>query len=347
MKKCIIILCLLALLAPVIYIMPSSQLTVQAKEVIATVYGTVSSGTTSELLKLSTREGNMEIKLDSDTDTSACKILLKDKKIYVSVSHGSDGYLHAVKITSEVQSSTYTVDSTSVYTVTGTIGDKSTDSLVYLNTPQGEMQIKLDPTTNMSGCAVLVAGKQYSVACSRGSDAYMHAITITDIAAAVPAAAGNVVNGNVATMTVSGTVAKSTKEDLLYLATKDGEMQFKIDSNADTTRGMILTYGRKLTVTFYHGSDAYLHAVGIAGEKDSSSSVSIDNAVTMTASGTVNSSSNENILYLDTKYGKMEIKLDKVSSLINCKVLVSGKKINVNLARGSDAYWHAISITGN
>ena len=38
----------------------------------ATVTGTVRSGTTSDLLLLSTKEGNMEIKLDSGTDTSSC-----------------------------------------------------------------------------------------------------------------------------------------------------------------------------------------------------------------------------------------------------------------------------------
>ncbi len=345
-KHGILKFCLLAFLVPVILIMPAGRLSVQAKEVIATVHGTVSSGTTSELLKLSTPQGNMEIKLDSDTDTSACKILLKDKKVYVSVSHGSDGYLHAVKITAEAQSTTYTVDSASTSSVTGTIASKSTDSMLYLNTDQGEMQIKLDPTTDMSGCSVLVSGKKYNITCSRGSDAYMHALTITDASTVPPATAGTVAGGNVTTMTISGTVAKSTKEDLLYLSTKDGEMQFKIDSNADTTRGMILTSGRKLTVTFYHGADAYLHAVGIVGEKDSSSNVSIDTTATMTVSGTVSSDSNENKLYLNTPQGKMEIKLDKVSSLINCKVLVSGKKISVVCAYGSDAYWHATTITG-
>ena len=43
-------------------IMPAGQLKVQAAEVIATVEGTVMSGTTSELLLLSTKEGKMEIK---------------------------------------------------------------------------------------------------------------------------------------------------------------------------------------------------------------------------------------------------------------------------------------------
>ena len=129
---------------------PAAQMNVTAAEVIATVNGTVMSGTTSELLKLSTQEGEMHIKLDSGTDTSSCKILLPDQKISVSVSHGSDGYLHAVKITSGAQTVGVTVDSSKTSTVTGTIGEKTKGDVLYFNTYAGEMQIKLDPSTNMS-----------------------------------------------------------------------------------------------------------------------------------------------------------------------------------------------------
>ena len=56
-----------------------------------TVQGSIMSGTTNDLLKLSTQEGNMEIKIDSGTDASACKVLLPGKQVVVSVSHGTDG----------------------------------------------------------------------------------------------------------------------------------------------------------------------------------------------------------------------------------------------------------------
>ena len=100
-------------------LLPANAIKALAAEVVATVEGTVLSGTTSDILKLSTREGDMEIKLDSGTDTSACKILLPDKKISVSVSHGSDGYMHAVKITGEAQASSVSVDASTTATVTG------------------------------------------------------------------------------------------------------------------------------------------------------------------------------------------------------------------------------------
>lgn len=341
MKKCgIAKLCLTICLMLGLIITPVNRLEVQADEIIATVYGTILSGTTSELLRLSTKQGNMEIKLDSTTDTSACKILLPGKKISVSVSRGSDAYLHAVKITTDAPVSNASIDSSTTVTVTGTIGDKTTDELIYFKTKQGNMEIKLDTTTSLNGVSFLVLGETYQITCARGSDAYMHAITISDTSSTTNSP------NNSAYMSVSGTVGSNTKDNLLYLSTKEGEMQFVIDYNADTSKGMVLTPGRKLTVYFYRGTDAYLHATILTGEKNDPSSVTMDSSSAVTVTGTVESRSDENMLYLNTPQGSMELKLDAVKNLNNCKVLISGKKISVNCMRGSDAYLHAIDITG-
>lgn len=336
-KRCMVI-CLVLGMA----VLPVSRLEVQAVDNV-TVQGTVKSGTTSELLKLSTKEGTMEIKLDSGTDTSSYKILLPNKKIYVTVTSGSDGYLHAVKITSDVQTGEFTLDTSTNVTVTGTINEKTNDDILYFNTPQGEMQIRLDPSTSMSGCSVLVLGKTYYITCARGSDAYMHAVSISDTA--TPATSAKVV-GDTVTMSVTGTVSDKTKENLLYLSTSGGEMQLVIDSDADTSKGMVLTPGRQLTVSFYRGSDAYLHASTIVGVKDAVSTATIDTSSLLTVSGTVEGSSNENILCLKTDGGKMELKLDAVKSVNKCKVLIRGKKLTVTCGYGSDVYFHAIDITG-
>lgn len=80
----------------------------------ATVTGTVRSGTTSDLLLLSTKEGNMEIKLDSGTDTSGCKFLLPGSQISVTVTHGSDEYLHATKLSGSTTVTGVTVDTSNV-----------------------------------------------------------------------------------------------------------------------------------------------------------------------------------------------------------------------------------------
>ena len=350
----IVKMCMALCLTLSMIMIPANQLDVHAAEVIAKVEGTVMSGTTAELLLLSTKEGKMEIKIDSGTDTSACKVLLPDKQVSVSVAHGSDEYLHAVRITSGTQTPTTSVDTSTAATVTGTIGEKTTGSLLYFKTPQGEMEIKLDTTTDMSGCKVLVAGKSYSIVCARGSDAYMHAISISDGAAGsissvgtgsglTPAPAGTI---TASTVSVSGTVTSKTKEDLLYLSTDGGEMQIKIDSNTDSRSGMVLTSGRKLTVSVYHGSDAYMHAASIIGVKDAVQAATIDTSTSATVSGTVGSKSTENVLFLNTPQGEMELKLDTVRTVSNCKVLVTGKKVSVICARGSDAYMHALDITG-
>lgn len=355
---------------------PWNRIEAHAVEILATVNGTVLSGTNTELLKLSTREGYMEIKLDSGTDLTACKILLPDKRVSVAVTYGSDGYLHAAKITSETQEASVTLDSSATATITGKIGDKTTGNVLYVSTQQGEMEIKLDTTTDVSGCSLLVVGKSYNITCMRGSDAYMHAARIYDIGTAapttpigtgtptvnVPVVNPPVANGtapsstitpapaapvNVSTVTVTGTATEKTKEGLLYLSTKEGEMQLVIDNNTDTRSGVVLTPGNKLTVSCYRGSDAYMHAASIVGTKESTGSVEIDRSSPATVTGTVADGSTQNVLYLSTSGGTMELKLDAVNSISNCKAFVRGKKLTVTCARGSDAYMHALDIVGN
>lgn len=361
MKKHILAkkLCMMLCLSFGILLFPSNRMQAQAAEVIATVQGSVMSGTTTDLLKLATKEGNMEIKLDSGTDASACKVLLPGSNIYVAVSHGSDGYLHAVRITSGAQTSAVTLDSSSSATVTGIISDRSKGDILVVKTLQGEMQIKLDTTTNLSGCSVLVADKTYSITCVRGSDAYMHATSITDAsgvslgsstssttpASSLTPAPASPVSAN--TSTVTGTVNDKTKDNLLYLSTNAGEMQIVIDANTDSRNGLFLVPGRKLAVSVYRGSDAYMHAATIVGLKDSSVPAQVDTSSTSTVSGTVGSKSTENILYLNTAGGEMELKLDVVRSVSGCKVLVADRKVTVTCARGSDAYMHAVDIIGN
>ena len=132
--------------------LPSGALQVRAAEIIATVYGTILSGTDTELLLLSTSQGRMEIKIDSETDASGCKVLLPGREIYVSVTYGSDGYLHAAKITTGVKQESNSIDYSTSVTVKGEISDKTKDDLLYLKTDQGEMQIRLDSSTIMDGC---------------------------------------------------------------------------------------------------------------------------------------------------------------------------------------------------
>ena len=323
--------------------LPAGALQVRAAEVIATVYGTVLSGTTEDVLLLSTAQGRMEIKLDSNTDASACKVLFPGREIYVDVTYGSDAWLHAAKITTSTPAEASTIDYSTSVTVTGKIGDKTREDILYLNTAQGEMQIKLDATTSLNGVAVLVAGKEYQVTCARGSDAWLHAVSISD--ANTSKVTTEVVNG-VSVTTVTGKVTDQTKDNLLYLSTDGGVMQIVIDDSTDTSNGRVLVPGRQVTVSFYRGSDAWQHASRIVGEKESTSQASVNTGSTVTVVGTVDGKSNENVLYLSTSGGMMELKLDTLSSMTNCRALVRGKQIVVSCAYGSDAYMHAVSIIG-
>lgn len=349
-KNRIVQLCMAVCLALGLLILPAGRMKVQAAEVIATVRGTVMAKTTSQLIYLDTSSGKMEIKIDGETDTSDCKILLPDKVISVSVSHGSDGYLHAVRISADAKDSMVSVDTSSISTVTGTLNDKTKNDVLCLDTQYGVMELKYDNTLDMSGCNVLVLGQKYTVKCARGSDAYMHAVSISDSSSYGGSSSNGgvssyVPNNSNSSNSVTGKVSSDTTPEILYLSTSDGVMQFKIDSDADTSRGMVHTKDNKLTVYFYHGSDGYLHATGIVGEKEASSDVTLDTSSTSTVTGQVMKKSTENVLCLDTRYGEMELKLDKVSTQNDGKSLVKDMWVTVTCARGSDAYMHALSIS--
>lgn len=359
MKKNKVIRKLIALCLVLSMIMiPTNQITALADEVIATVSGSVQKETTSDLLILSTKDGRMEIKIDSSTDTSGCKLLLPGQKINVSVSHGSDGYLHAVRISNDGQSSAVAVDSSKTSVVTGTINEKSKGDLIYFDTQSGQMELKLDATTNMSGCKVLVTGKTYSITCARGDDAYMHIISISDSVASSSSSTSSSSNSatsnwtpspegsvGVSTTWVSGKVTKNTKDDKLFLSTNDGEMEIVLDSNTDSRNGMMAMIGRTLSVSVYRGSDAYMHAANIVGSKSSTIPTNVNTSSTSTVTGTVSSKSTENMLYLNTSNGEMELKMDSLRSARGFKILVEGKKISVTCARGDDAYMHVLDIT--
>ncbi len=172
----------------------------------------------------------------------------------------------------------------------------------------------------------------------------MHAISISD-ASSYAGTTSYIPNNSNSSNSVSGKVTSDTTPDILFLSTSDGVMQFKIDSNADTSRGMVHTKDNKLTVYFYHGSDGYLHATGIVGEKESASDVTVDTSSATTVTGQVMKKSTENILRLDTRYGEMELKMDKVEAGNDGKALVKDMWVSVTCARGSDAYMHALKIS--
>ncbi len=307
---------------------------------VTSVQGTVYKGTTADVLYLNSNQGIFTVKIDASTDTSKCRLLVPGKAVTVAMYRGDDATMHAQSIVSGKSNSQVSVDSNRS-TVSGTVKDTSTEEVLYLDTTGGEMIIKIDPTTDFSGIRFLVAGKKVSVVVSRGSDAYMHAISISDTnssGSTYTASTAAPVN----TTAVSGTPTDKSSGNILYLETSGGTMYLIVDEGADTTNGFMFTPGNKLTAYVYRGSDAVMHASKITGTRSSGASIS---GSTTTFQGTVGTDSKEDMLYLVTSGGTMKIKLDTTTVLSGAKGLNKGRTVSVSAAIGSDEYWHAVSIT--
>ena len=326
-------------------ICPAAKTEVHAATQI-TVTGTVKPGTTENLIYLEMSDGSgiMELKLDANTDTSKCKVLVPGKKITAVIYYGNDEYMHASSIASGSVSGGVTVDTANPATVSGKVGKDTTDTLMFLEMSNGTMELKIDPTTDMSACSVMVAGKNVTVVCARGSDAYMHALSISTGAGSTGSYGSTAVADAApsGTTAVSGKVNKDTNGNVLYLDIDGGTMYIALDANTDTTGGFVATPGAKMTAYVYRGSDATMHAAKITASRAASTTLS---GSTTTFSGTVASNSTESDLYLNTSGGVMKIKLDASSTLTGAKILTNGKNITVSASVGADEYWHAVSIS--
>ena len=108
-------------------------------------------------------------------------VMTPENRMMVTYFRGSDNLLHAVSLVGVKDSSSASVDTSSQATVIGTVKKQSTENILVLDTSAGEMELKMDKVAGPSGCKVLVEGKKISVTCSRGDDAYMHALTVTAV----------------------------------------------------------------------------------------------------------------------------------------------------------------------
>ena len=331
--------------------------TLAAPEIIATAHGTVSKGTTANLLCLyNTSEGLYKIKIDSDTDVSDCKILSVGKAVSVELVRGNDGYLHAASIRSSAKSNYVSVDTNNSTTVTGKVLESSTESIMVLETAQGEMQIKLDPTTDVTGSRFIVSGMKARVVVARGDDAYMHAISVADADYTADIATTgstsfsyDVVNNSSQTVVapegttaVTGNPQDASTYKMLYLKTDSGVMQIAIDEDTDTSGGFVFTSANELTAYVYRGNDAVMHAKKITGKK---AEVAESGSASTTFTGTVSSSSTEDQLVVLTSGGTMKFKIDANTVLKGGSGVLKGKAITISATSGKDNYWHAVTLT--
>ena len=336
---------LLALLCMVVMTSCWPAVTVLADESF-TVEGTIHGSTTDTMLYLSTSGGLMTIKIDNSTDLSGCKMLLPGKKVRVTCARQNNEYLHASRIAAVVPANTSSPTAVEgAATVSGKVLADTTETLLKLDTSGGTMVLKIDGSTNWDNCRCLTIGKTVYVSCVRGSDAYMHALVISDKAltpSGQPSGSTSLtaqIPGN----SVEGTVAGGTKPELLLLNTSGGQMQIKLDSNTDLSACRALVTGRRVGVGWVRGDDAYLHATKIVGVREAYSNASVDSSSAVTVQGSILKETTENILYLSTTGGNMALKLD-ASTAMNVRVLTEGASVKVSCARGSDAYMHALSI---
>ncbi len=308
-----------------------------------TISGTVTDSTTQEILFLNTSGGTMQIKLDSNTDTSGAKFLLPGNSLTCSIYTGSDEYWHASKITGSSSSGKATVDTSNKATVKGTIAKGTSEELLYLVVQNGTMQIKIDPETDISGCKYLIIGRTVNVVCARGSDAYMHALTITD--ASNYSGMVTTASGSVSTTGVTGTIDKGTTTSLLRLSTSAGTMEFVMDLASDISQCRALVPGQSATVSFYRGDDAWNHVSRIVNNSSKASDLAnLDQASKATVSGTISSNTNESTIYLETSGGVMQIRIDSSTGFTKCPVLLAGKNAQIVCMRGSDEYFHAVTV---
>lgn len=308
------------------------------------VQGTIASGTTASLLLLNTEGGQMKIKMDPTTDTTNCKLFIVGYTVKVDIYRGDDAYMHAatVSLVSTSSTTTTTNSATNNAMVSGTIKDDPKADSFVLSTILGDVTIKFNSNTDLSGCQMLIKGRIITATVSKGSDNNYYASKIVDVEGANTVTSNTVSNVSGTTTTISGTVASGTTSSVLYLSTNSGTMTIKLDSNTNASAGRILCEGLTITAVVYTGSDNYLHAASLSGNR-TASNASVDSN-TVTVCGTVDAKSTQDILRLNTSAGTYLLRMDSTTAADTSLILTSGRAIKVTIARGSDAYMHAVSI---
>lgn len=120
------------------------------------------------------------------------------------------------------------------------------------------MQIKVDNTTDMTGCHVITVGQTLFITTARGSDSYMYAARIVNNENSAYSTAGSYSS----TVSYKGKVSSSTTLNTLYLITEGGTVQIKLDSST-TISGKPLMEGETVTVNCGLGTDETWHAMSI------------------------------------------------------------------------------------
>ena len=331
-----------------------AALVVQAAPETVAVRGTVGAGSKTDLLYLNTSSGQIQIKIDSNTDVSQCHMIFQDMSLKAEIYNGGDGYMHAARLAKDKTWPDTTVNTGVTVDVAGEVSGASKDETLFLSTAGGTMTIRLDKSTEMAGPRILMQGDKVIVTVALGNDGFLHAVKVQDGRYAVTNNGGTVGGGNGSTTTVNGIqmtnvagkVRENTVPGMLYLETAAGNMEIKIDSNADTTNCKALYKEQTVTAAIYRGNDAYMHAGRLTDHSGGSySGATVDKVNTTVVTGKVSSGTTAKLMKLSTSAGMMEIRFDADTAMTNIPVVTVGREVNVKIGRGSDAYMHAIEVT--
>ena len=318
---------------------------------VATVSGTVQEGCTDEMFSLKVNGNIMKIKIDKSTDLSLIHALIPDTTITAAVYTGEDKYLHAYKLAGNISlQNTAIRDTSSAITVTGTVQKNTTDNILYLSTNGGNMTIKLDRDTNVNNGGLLILNKKVSVVAQRGSDAYLHAVSISADTSG-PATVNNVIQMSATTertsenYTVEGYVKKDSNNSVLQLHTSGGEMSIRIDANTVWTDSKGVMADQKITVVAYRGNDKYMHAASVTSKLDAAPSTTLNGATQVEFTGTLKKIDGYTIT-LKTTEGDQIFRFDNSSDFTGFRMLQSDRTVTIVGVTGADGYWHVKAISG-
>ncbi len=283
-----------------------------------TFTGNISDQTNPAILYLDTNGGTVQIKLDTTTDMSGAKFLVPGKTVTASCFMGGDSYWHAKTITGK--SSVGAIDPDAKQsTVVGVVAKNTSESMLYLKLTEGTMELKLDTTTDVSGIKSIIIGKTVKCVVARGSDAYMHAISISDT-------------------TESANLTQTTKTDTASAGTTQttGALPTEINpQNATQAQNALAAF-----VQSQQGGTQQTDAQTQAAPAQAAAPQTTD------VTGTVDKQTTSSVLFLNTSGGVMQIKIDS-GATDSCHALITGQTVTASYYRGDDEYNHARSLTNN
>ena len=234
----------------------------------ATVTGVVQKNTTDKILYLKSNGGDMVIKLDKDTDLGTTGLLVVGKTVDVTVQLGTDRYLHATKISGNASASTSssangmsasaTKTSDSVK-VQGTVESNTDNAVLYLRVGGSVMNIRIDSNTKWPESDALKVGQTVTAMVYRGSDAYIHAESVT---ADTDCAPSTVVNA-ASRLSFTGTIDKIDGYTIT-LKNNDNTYTFRFDDSTDFSGFRVLKTGKTVTIEAATGADGYWRAMSVS-----------------------------------------------------------------------------------